>query len=162
MLRTFLGFKMKLQIDLVRDRTDLQLQPSVFKLLTKKWGRPEIDLFASRHNYLIEPFVSCRADPDAYAIDAMCLRWREKYGYIFPPFSMLSRVLQKLQEDQARALVVAQLWRTQVWFPKMCQMLISQPVLLPKWASLLQLPHDRTKLHPLWPKLQLMVCLLSG
>ena len=75
---------------------------------------------------------------------------------------MLSSVLQKLQEDQARALVIAPLWRTQVWFPQMCQMLISQPVPLPKEASLLQLPHDRTKQHPLWPKLQRMACLLSG
>ena len=81
---------------------------------------------------------------------------------IFPPFSMLSRVLQKLQEDQGRTLVIAPLWRTQVWFPKMCQVLISQPVLLPKKESLLKLPHNRTKVHPLSPKLQLMACLLSG
>ena len=75
---------------------------------------------------------------------------------------MLSRVLQKLQEDQGRGLVIAPLWRTQVWFSKMCQMLITQPVLLPKENSLLQLPHNRTKVHPLWPKPRLMACLLSG
>ena len=75
---------------------------------------------------------------------------------------MLSRILQKLQEDQARALVIAPLWRTQVWFPKICQMLISRPVLLPKEVSLLQLPQNRSKIHPLWPKLQLIPCLLSG
>lgn len=145
-----------------QDRTEWQLKPSVFNLLIKRWGKPEIDLFASRHNYQFKPFVSWHADPDAYATDAMCLSWKNKYVYIFPPFSMLSRILQKLQEDQARALVIAPLWRTQVWFPKICQMLISQPVLLPKEVSLLQLPHNRSKIHPLWPKLQLMACLLSG
>ena len=41
-------------------------------------------------------------------------------------------------------------------------MLISQPVLLPKEVSLLQLPHNRKKIDALWPKLQLMACLLSG
>ena len=97
--------------------------------------------------------MSWHADPDAYAMDAMCLNWKEKYVYIFPPFSMLSRVFQKLQKDQGQALVIAPLWRTQVWFPQMCQMLISQPVLLPHMESLLQLAHDKTKLHPLWPKL---------
>lgn len=86
-------------------------------MLTKKWGRHEIDLFPSRHNYQFKPFVSWHADPDAYATDAMCLSWKDKYVCIFPPSSMLSRVLQKLQEDQGRALVIAQLWRTQVWFP---------------------------------------------
>ena len=91
------------------DRTEWQLQPSVLKLLTKKWGRPEIDVFASRHNYQIKPFVSGRADPDGYATDAMCLSLRGKYVYIFSPFTMLSSVLQNLQEEQARALVIAPL-----------------------------------------------------
>lgn len=101
-----------------RDRTEWQLKnPSVFKVSTEKWGKPEIDLFASRHNYQFKPFMSWRADPEAYANDAMCLSWKDKYVYIFPPFSMLSRVLQKLQKNQGRALVIAPLWRTQVWFP---------------------------------------------
>ena len=124
-------------------------------------GKPEIDIFASRHNYQFKPFVSWHADPDAYATDAMCLSWKNKYVYIFPPFSMLSRILQKLQEDQAQALVIAPLWRSQVWFPKICQMLISQPVLLPQEVSLQQIPHNRSKIHTLWPKLQLMARLLS-
>ena len=106
--------------------------------------------------------MSWHADPDAYATDAMCLSWKNKYVYIFPSFRMLFRIPQKLQEDQARALVTSPLWRTQVWFPKICQMLISQPVFLPKGVSLLQLPHNRSKTHPLWPKLQLMACPLSG
>ena len=145
-----------------QDRTEWQLKPNVFNPLIKRWGKPQIDLFASRHNYQFKPFVSWHADPDAYATDAMCLSWKNKYVYVFPPFSLLSRIIQKLQEDQARALVIAPLWKTQVWFPKICQMLISQPVLLPKEVSLLQLPHNRSKIHPLWPKLQLMACLLSG
>lgn len=102
---------MKLQIDFVNflDRTEWQLQPSVFKLKTKKWGRPEIDLFGARHNDQIKPFVSWCADPDAYATDAMCLNWKDKYLYNFPSFSMLFRVLQNLQEDQVKGLVIAPL-----------------------------------------------------
>ena len=97
-----------------QDSPEWQLKPSVFKMLTKKWGRPEIDLFASGHNYQFKPFVSWHADPDAFATGAMCLSWKDKYVYIFPPFSMLARGLQKLQEDQGRALVIAPLRRTQV------------------------------------------------
>ena len=118
--------------------------------------------FRDRHNYQLKPFVSWHADPDAFATDAMSLSWKHKFVCIFPPFSMLSRVLQKLQEDQSRAFVIAPLRRTQVWFPKMSRMLISKPVLLLKEESLLRLPRDQTKLHPLWPKLQMMACLLSG
>ena len=98
----------------------------------------------------------------AITMQPMCLNWRDKYVYNFPPFSMLFRVLQNLQEDQVKRLVIAPLWRTQVRMPKMCQLLNSQQVSLPKDASLLQLPQDRTKLHLLWLKLQLMACLSSG
>ena len=75
---------------------------------------------------------------------------------------MLSKVVERLQKDQTRDLVIAPLWRTQDWFPKMSQMLISQPVLLQKEESLLQVTHDMTKVYPLWPKLQLMACCLLG
>ena len=144
------------------DRTEWQLNPSVFNQLIKLWGRPEIDLFASRNNYQLKPFVSWRADPEALAIDAFCLSWKNKFVYLFPPFSMLSKVLQKLQEDQAEGILIAPLWKTQTWFPKMLHMLMEPPVLLPKNKSVLQLPHNRTVIHPLWPKLRLMACFLSG
>lgn len=144
------------------DRTEWQLNPCIFNKLVDRWGKPEIDLFASRNNYQFKPFVSWRADPEAVAIDAFCLSWENKYVYVFPPFSMLLKTLQKIQEDQAQALLIAPLWRTQVWFPKIAHMLIKQPVLLPQDKFVLQLPHNRALPHPLWPKLKLMACLLSG
>ena len=80
----------------------------------------------------------------------------------FHHLACYQKVLQKLQEDQAQGILIAPLWKTQTWFPKMLHMLIAQPVLLPKDRSLLQLPHNRTVTHPLWPKLRLMACFLSG
>ena len=91
------------------DRFEIGLNPSIFKLLVKRWGRPEIDVFASTHNYQLKPFVAWHADPDAFATDAISLSWKHKFVCIFSPFSMLSRVLQTLQEDQSRALVIAPL-----------------------------------------------------
>ena len=38
-------------------------------------------------NNMFKPFVLWHADPDAYATDAMCLSWKTKYAYIFPPFT---------------------------------------------------------------------------
>ena len=82
-----------------------------FQINNKETGKnlSEIDLFGSQHNDQIKPFVSWHADPDAYATDAMCSNWRDKYVYNFPPFSMLFRVLQKLQEDQVKGLVIVPL-----------------------------------------------------
>ena len=67
-----------------QDRTEWQLKPNVFNVLIKRWGKPEIDLFASRHNYQFKPFVSWHADPDAYATDAMCLSWKTNMCISFP------------------------------------------------------------------------------
>jgi len=38
------------------DRTEWQLNPSVFKQLITVWERPDVDLFASRNNYQLKPF----------------------------------------------------------------------------------------------------------
>ena len=108
------------------DSTEWQRNPFVFKQLIQLWKKPEIDLFASRNNYQFTPFVPWHADPEALAIDAFCLSWKNKFVYLFPPFSMLSKVLQKLQEDQAQGILVAPLWKTQTWFPKMLHMLIAK------------------------------------
>ena len=152
MLCTFLEFKTNLWIGSVGnfwiDQNSSYSQVSLNNnlLVTNEWGRPAIYVFALRHKYQIELFVSWHVDHDAYATDWMCLSWKGKYVYIFPPFSMLSKVVERLQKDQTRALVIAPLWRTQDWFPKMSQMLISQPVLLQKEESLLQVNtrHDQS------------------
>ena len=48
-----------------QDRVEWQLKSSVLYLLKERRGKPERDLFASRHNYKFKPFVSWHADPDA-------------------------------------------------------------------------------------------------
>ena len=50
-----------------------QLDPVVFSDIVKQFGSPCIDLFASRINKQMMPFVSWRPDPDACAVDAFSL-----------------------------------------------------------------------------------------
>ena len=57
--------------------------------------------------------------------------------------------------------MVVPVWKAQPWYPMLHQMLCSQPVYLHKGKSLLQLPFNRHKVHPLCPKLRMMPCLLS-
>ena len=46
---------------------------------------------------------------------------------IFHIFSLLSRVLQKIQQDQATGLLLCPYWPTQPWFPVAMQLLIDRP-----------------------------------
>ena len=60
---------------------------------------PNIDLFASRLNNQVKPYVAYTPDPGAYAIDAVCLSWRTLQFYAFPSFCLIQRVLQKIKEN---------------------------------------------------------------
>ena len=143
------------------DRTEWKLESKIFEKITEKFFVPDIDLFASRLNFQIKPFVSWGPDPEAWAVDAFTLHWGGKLLYAFPPFSLLHRVLCKWQRDQAEGLLVAPLWTTAAWFPLMLNLLIQEPILLPRGKRVLHLPHNNSP-HPLHQQLQLMVCNLSG
>ena len=70
-----------------RSDTEWKLNPELFYCIVTLWGAVSVDLFASRLNYQLKPFVSWRPDPEAMAIDAFSLDWREQYFmsfFLFP------------------------------------------------------------------------------
>ena len=142
------------------DRTEWMLHREVFLAVTLKFGVPDLDLFASRLNKQLPRFVSWQPDPDAEAVDAFMINWRNTYMYMFPPFSLIGACLQKMAGDGTdSSILIAPLWTTQPWFPQLMAMLIAQPLLLPE-RNILSLPGARTVHKPI--KVQLMACLCSG
>ena len=86
-----------------------------------------------------------RPDPeaiaiDALAIDAFSMSRSAKFMHIFPPFSVISWVLQKLSEDADKAILVVPSWLTQSWFPTLCHLSFAEPLPLPRSRTLLRLP----------------------
>ena len=57
------------------DFTEWKLNHEIFLKIEEKLGTPEIDLFASRLNYQLKPFVAWSPDPEAFAIDAFTITW---------------------------------------------------------------------------------------
>ena len=145
-----------------RDHTEWMLNPAVFQRLTKVYFVPEVDLFASRLNCQIHPFVSWNPEPGAWAIDAFSISWTDLKFYAFPPFSILGRVLAKVQQDGATGMLVTPLWSTQPWFPQLLEMVIEHPCMLTPGNDLLQLQGKLDVLHPLHSKLSLLVTIISG
>ena len=101
------------------DNTEWELNPKIFKRICLLFGKPEVDLFASRLNKKVDLFVSWNPDPDAWRIDAFTFKWTDKLFYVFPPFSLVARVLQKVQTDGASAIVVVPWWPCQPWFGRL-------------------------------------------
>ena len=147
----------------VNTDTEWKLDCEVLEATLKELNfSPTIDLFVSRLNAQYERYVSFRPDPEAFAVDAFSLSWQSLDFYAFPPFSIISRVLQKVRRDRAEGVIIAPRWPTQVWWPVLQTMTVGQPILLPSKMSLLSLPSHPTARHRLLPKMRLMAWRISG
>ena len=140
-----------------------KLNPVIFQEIIHQFHYfPDIDLFASRLNTQLTSYASHKPDPFATYVDAFTLNWNEFNPYIFPPFSLMSRVLQKIQVDQAKALIVAPLWPTQVWYTTFLHMLVGKPTFIHPSPTNLYLPNKPKTLHPLHARLTLVIGIVSA
>ena len=143
------------------DNVEWMLDKEIFKKIAQCWPMPQIDMFASRLNKQLEQFVSWKPHPDALYVNAFSVDWSSMYFYGFPPFSVISRCLQKVLRDNAECILIVPLWTTQTWYTELMTLLIDYPLMLPRFDNLLTLVNSDRK-HPLIHKLQLMACRLSG
>ena len=82
------------------ENTEWSLSPVLFARLSHVFYIPWVELFASRLNRQVDLFVSWKPEPEAWAVDAFSIAWRDIKFYAFPPFSVLSRVLSKIKRGQ--------------------------------------------------------------
>ncbi|KAL0860714.1 hypothetical protein ABMA27_010051 [Loxostege sticticalis] len=81
--------------------TEWELSDNVFSEIIRRYGQPDIDLFATRINAKCEKYISWRRDPYAFNIDAFTVDWHPFFFYAFPPFSLILKILNKLINDGA-------------------------------------------------------------
>jgi hypothetical protein len=73
--------------------TEWSLSDNMFRQIVSHFGRPEIDLFASQHNFKCKTYFSWLRDPRATGVDAFTADWGSWYFYAFPPFCLILRTL---------------------------------------------------------------------
>ena len=91
-------------------RTEWALAKHLFVKIRTRYYTPEVDLFASRLNHQVPLYVARRPDPGAMAIDAFTLDWSQWTSFIHPPIVLLGRILLKIRQDKATALLIAPAW----------------------------------------------------
>jgi hypothetical protein len=142
--------------------TEWMLKPVIFNRLCKHFFLPDIDLFASRINKQLSKFVSWFPEPGAFFYDAFSRSWQCFLPYIFPPFNLIGKVINKVNEDKVeKALLILPFWKSQPWFPLVLHSMISFPVRLPRHKDVLTLAHSGTP-HPLGKSLNLIGVIISG
>ena len=141
------------------DSAEWMIPDDIFGLITAQFGKPDIDLFASRLNHKVASYVSWKPDPGATYIDAFSLPWSGKFIYLFPPFSLIWPIMSKMEKDRVgKAIIVMPRWSTQSWFPRLMKKVIAGPIQIP--SSKLVLPGTQ-KSHPMAPKLKLVALLIG-
>lgn len=141
-------------------QTEWQLHKEVVKLLSDKWGDPNIDLFATRLNHQMLLYVSPVPDPGAWAVDALSIEWNNLSAYAFPPPQILPQVLEKVRQcSNLRLILVAPMWDRHPWHKALTDLATEGPIPLPAWRNLLKQPHTGV-LHPAPSTLKLGAWLL--
>ncbi|XP_031345505.1 uncharacterized protein LOC116177002 isoform X1 [Photinus pyralis] len=139
--------------------TEWELSTFAFGKICHTFGYPVIDLFASRLNKKCDKFISWFRDPEASEVNAFTVSWANLWFYAFPPFTLILKVLNKINADKAKGIVVVPLWPAQPWFPLFKSMLDSPLIIFEPNRRLLSF--DRRP-HPLWRRISLAVGILSG
>ena len=148
-----------------RDYKDSEwmLHPQIFREACDFTNfEPNLDCFANRINTQLKDYVSFRPDPSALFIDAFTVDWAFYKPYLFPPFSIVGKTLQKIMVDQAEVLMVVPRWPSKPWFNLFQDMLVGQPLVVAPDPQNLVLPARPSEVHPLAEQVTLLVGRLSG
>ena len=110
--------------------------------------------------FTVPVYCSRTHDPYAWQTDALAIMWEGLLAYAFPPFSLIPRVLTKIEEENCRILLIAPFWPRQPWFSRLTRLLVHRPVVLPKRLDILRQPRSGL-LHPAPVGLHLTCWVLS-
>ena len=87
--------------------TEWSLHPKIVSRIFGVWGTPVVDMFATVLNSSCLRFQS-------HEHDALSQDWQGRSMYMFPPFPLLNKVIQKLRSTQeAEVILIAPWWPKQ-------------------------------------------------
>jgi ribonuclease HI len=124
-----------------------RLHPGSVQMIWDRFGRAEVDLFASSENAHCQAFFSLSRSPLGRTNDALTSRWPRARLYAFPPVKILPTVLCKIREEKASVILVAPNWPNQPWFADMMELLVDSPWEIPLRRDLLSQANG-TVWHP--------------
>lgn len=137
------------------------LSPNIFTMIVKKYGEPEVDLFASRVNKKCECYVCRFPDAKAWQIEAFTFPWTQYFFYAFPSCNLILRTLEKIGNERAKSIIVVPNWKNQSWYPMLLELTIAKPMVFEPNEKLLFSVY-RKKIHSRVSRLGLITTVVSG
>ena len=112
--------------------TEWSLHPEIVNRTFGFWGTSVVDMFATASNSHLPWFMYPFPEPRALAVDAVSQDWQGRSMYMFPPFRLLNKVIQKLLSIQAaEVILIAPWWPKQSWFPHLLRLCVDHPLFFP-------------------------------
>jgi len=101
-----------------RDVLEWELDQNIFNMITEKFGHLDIDRFASDFNFKIKRFnaINHQYGKLAENLDAFSQSWKRERNFINAPFNLIPRILRKIKEEKAFAVMIIPNWKSQIWF----------------------------------------------
>ncbi len=108
---------------------EMEVAPESVRMIWNRYGRAEVDLFATSENAHCPLFFSLSHSP--LEGDALTSHWPAARLYGFPPIKILPLVLYKIREERASVLLIAPNWPNQPWIPDLTELLVAPPWPIP-------------------------------
>lgn len=109
-----------------------RIDQQYFRHLEQLWGTHDIDCFASYQNHQTQRYFSWKWDPKALSTNAFLTRWnRWKRVFICPPWNLLPRCLQHINQYPTAATIITPNWPSAIWYPVLLSMTQQPPIRVP-------------------------------
>lgn len=96
--------------------SDWHLSKHITHRIFRKWDIPQIDLFATHLSRVVPLYVSRNAqDPLACFVDAFSRAWNFTLAWVFPPPSLVPRVLSHLNTASGTYILIVPRWEQVFW-----------------------------------------------
>jgi hypothetical protein len=147
------------------DHNDYSLNRELARFLMKKFAPrivPEVDMFASPGNALLQKFVSRWPHWQAWGVDALAMPMEGvKDCYANPPWTLIQPWLHRLRATpHVRCLMIIPYWVSSVWWPLLLRLLEpnSPQILIPPfWGMFTNCMGERMP-RPRWP----LLCVIAS
>lgn len=128
------------------------LNQAVANQIWQRFGRPQVDLFASEENSKCPQFFSMSGQAPL-GLDALAHPWPRGLLYAFPPLSLILPTLERVRTRRLSLILVAPAWGS--WRSEIVPLLCDQPWQLPLRRDLLsqargEIFHPRPEDLDLW------------
>lgn len=117
----------------LHDEIEWYVPQPTFDWLNTLWGPHTIDLFASPQNTKIpSAFVSYNYHPNVLWVNAFSRPWCQLSGrlYLAPPWNLILRILQRLQQLPQPATLITLNWPFASWYPLALHLAQRDPIIL--------------------------------